>query len=70
MCPEEIGFDLCGACQSHPGQHKGRFNQQHTVDHVMEERPQEHTWLHHQQATNPQMSVNEIIRLAELESDS
>lgn len=35
-CEEAIGFDLCETCYSNSSKLPGRFNQQHTPDHVFE----------------------------------
>ena len=34
-CPEEIGYDLCGACYDRGFAGVGRFNQRHTAEHRM-----------------------------------
>ena len=44
-----------------------RFNQNHLPSHKMEERPQERTWLHALQATNPTLSIDQIMQLANLQ---
>ena len=64
-CPEAVGFDLCGDCISRSGK-MGRFNQNHTAEHRMEERPQEKMWLHRIQEARPDLSVAQIIELAQM----
>ncbi|KAK1265926.1 E3 ubiquitin-protein ligase PRT1 [Acorus gramineus] len=35
-CVEKIGFDLCGDCYENRSTLPGRFNQQHTPEHIFE----------------------------------
>lgn len=65
-CPETIGFDLCEDCIGRSGK-MGRFNQNHTPEHTMKERPQEKMWLHQFQEARPDLSVAQIIEFAEME---
>ena len=63
-CSEAIGFDVCGACYDrgvHLRSDSGRFNQQHTPEHAMQEQPQEVTVLHQLQRAHPELSVEEIM---------
>lgn len=62
-CSEAIGFDLCGACFDMGMHDSGRFNQAHTIDHRMEEVPQEDTVLHMLQRAHPERTVDEIMAL-------
>lgn len=64
-CPEAIGFDLCGACYDvRDSLTAGRFGQAHTAAHRFEERPCAQTWLHVVQAAHPNLSVNQIMQIA------
>ena len=46
QCPETIGYDLCRACMDRDPGAQGRFNQNHTKDHEMEEVLPQPTLLH------------------------
>ena len=46
QCPETIGYDLCRACMDRDRGAQGRFNQNHTKDHEMEEVLPQPTLLH------------------------
>jgi hypothetical protein len=67
-CPEAVGFDLCGVCYDNIRQNKvhGRFNQRHTPEHRMELVRPRLTSLHMLQATNPDLTFNQIMSLLEM----
>jgi len=71
-CPEEVGFDLCESCHSDASldgvvTYSGRFGQSHRRGHVMEERRQVRTWLHELQAKHPEMSIHDVLGMAQLQ---
>ena len=67
-CPEAIGFDLCAECHVACAETAldGRFGQVHTAAHTMERQAEPTTWVHQLQASHPELSVHEIIRMAQL----
>ncbi|KAF7132870.1 hypothetical protein RHSIM_Rhsim09G0055200 [Rhododendron simsii] len=58
-CKEKIGFDLCEGCFNSSSKLPGRFNQQHTPDHKLEN-------------VQPHLEANDVSRLEtdDYESDS
>lgn len=44
-CPETCGYDLCQSCNERGSALPGRFNQQHTPRHRMEERSLRSPWI-------------------------
>jgi len=66
-CKEKMGFDLCGGCYNSSAKRPGRFNQQHTLEHKLENVGQLH--LVANLALRPETDENES-ETDENESDS
>jgi Zinc finger, ZZ type len=64
-CPEEIGFDLCGACfdRGINSESIGRFNQKHTVDHRMELQKPTMSAIHVLRALHPELKTQQLLHL-------
>ena len=58
-CPASIGFDLCRRCMESTHSFSGRFNQNHTSEHRMEEVPIPQNLLY--LATNPDFNIRELL---------
>lgn len=75
-CPESIGYDLCGECYDRGQAGRGRFNQNHLTDHVMDKVEPDLNWVSpsdpHQllswvnmlELLHPELSVEQIMSLA------
>ena len=64
-CAEGCDFDLCDACHNSPAV-GGRFGQAHTPAHRLVERAQERTWIHEVQRAHPELTIHQIIELAQM----
>ena len=78
-CPDAVGFDLCHACHASnldaqsrddgAGIVRGRFNQTHRPEHVMEEVVPRPTLLHFFQDVHPELTWEQIMELLRFGAD-
>jgi len=65
---ERMGYDLCGDCMAaHPETSRGRFNQHHTPDHVMDKAEINPTLMHIFQAMNPGVPLSQLQDLMRMQ---
>lgn len=65
-CQESIGFDLCQECHAAGFAATGRFNQQHTAQHKMEEVVPRPNLLHLLHTLHPELHPNQLMEWIEM----